>query len=345
VIPDWLREKLANPPAAGAGIHAWLFSVARQLHAHMPVEAVGACLEAATVNAARRVTAREIRDAVNNSLAVAWERGGEYKGAVKFTKPSSRLQAGEDREEARWPVADTVARQMAAREVAREVGCLYDLWERSPIQWDDATADDWLDALLPASSPGLPGAEWLCLASDHPATARSRRREDWYFGRADRCGLIVPGGMTGPSGTGLDGRRSHRCLDNTGARRWVVIEFDSGSIDEQAALHWYLRACAAVCGWPGLRLAVHSGGKSLHGWYGPVQDESAARELMGYAVSLGADPATWTRCQLVRLPGGQRVRKGAIETVSLPEGWEDGRGETVRQEVFFYDNSKERTIS
>jgi hypothetical protein len=332
VIPDWLREKLANPPAAGAGIHAWLFSVARQLHAHMPVEAVGACLEAATVNAARRVTAREIRDAVNNSLAVAWERGGQTvsRAGQAVSRSPRKLAAGEDREEARWPGADPVARQMAAREVAREVGCLYDLWERSPIQWDDATADDWIDTLLPSG-------DFLCLAGDHPATARSRRRKDWYFGRADRCGLIVPAGMTGPSGMGLDGRRSHRCLDNTGARRWVIIEFDTGSIDEQAALHWYLRACTAVCGWPGLRLAVHSGGKSLHGWYGPVQDEGAARELMGYAVSLGADPATWTRCQLVRLPGGQRARKGAIEAVSLPDGWEDGRGETVRQEVFFYD--------
>jgi hypothetical protein len=68
-----------------------------------------------------------------------------------------------------------------------------------------------------------------------------------------------------------------------------------------------------------------------------VKDEETARELMGYAVSLGADPATWTRCQLVRLPGGRRKRKGEIEAVSLPEGWEDTRGETVGQEVFFYE--------
>ena len=333
MIPDWLREKLASPPAAGAGLHAWLFSVARQLHAHMPPEAVAACLEAATVNATRRVTAREIRDAVNNSLAVAWERGGEKR--ERSTSLARKLAPGDDKEEARWPVADPVARQWVVRELAREVACLYDLWERSPVQWDDATADDWIDALLPG--------EFLCLAGDHPATARSRRRDDWYFGRAERCGLIVPAGMTGPSGKGLDGRPSHRCLANTGPRQWVVIEWDRDEkgadipIDQQAALHWYLRTCASVCGWPSLRLAVHSGGKSLHGWYGPVKDEETARELMGYAVSLGADPATWTRCQLVRLPGGRRKRKGEIEAVSLPEGWEDTRGETVGQEVFFYE--------
>jgi len=329
MLPDFLREKLASPPAAGAGLHAWLFSVARQLHAHMPPEAVAACLAAATATAARRVTDREIRDAVNNSLAVAWERGGQSV-SQKGQGLSRKLPSGDDKEVARWPSADPVARQWVVRELAREVSCLYDLWERSPIRWDDATADDWLDALLPA-------ADFLCLATDHPATARTRRRDDWYFGRAERCGLIVPAGMTGPSGKGLDGRASHRCLANTGPRQWVVIEFDSGSIDEQAALHWYLRTCAAVCGWPSLRLAVHSGGKSLHGWYGPVKDEGTARELMGYAVSLGADPATWTRCQLVRLPGGRRKRKGEIEAVNLPDGWEDTRGETVGQEVYFYE--------
>jgi len=143
VIPDWLREKLANPPAAGAGIHAWLFSVARQLHAHMPVEAVGACLEAATVNAARRVTAREIRDAVNNSLAVAWERGGEYKGAVKFTKPSSRLQAGEDREEARWPVADYCGAADGGAGGGAGGGVYFTIYGNAPrFSGTDATADD-----------------------------------------------------------------------------------------------------------------------------------------------------------------------------------------------------------
>ena len=54
-------------------------------------------------------------------------------------------------------------------------------------------------------------------------------------------------------------------------------------------------------------LVVHSGGKSLHGWfYCAGQPEEELRKFMRYAVSLGADPATWTRCQLVRLPGGLR---------------------------------------
>ena len=56
-----------------------------------------------------------------------------------------------------------------------------------------------------------------------------------------------------------------------------------------------------------LVLAVHSGGKSLHGWFHcPGQPEETLLRFMRYAVSLGADPATWTRSQFVRMPDGRR---------------------------------------
>ena len=56
-----------------------------------------------------------------------------------------------------------------------------------------------------------------------------------------------------------------------------------------------------------LALAVHSGSKSLHGWFYCVgQSEERLRDFMRYAVMLGADPATWTRCQFVRMPDGMR---------------------------------------
>src|SRR5262245_2661328 len=53
--------------------------------------------------------------------------------------------------------------------------------------------------------------------------------------------------------------------------------------------------------------AVHSGGKSLHGWFDVHgEDEKKIKWFFRYAVSLGADPATWTRSQFVRMPGGRR---------------------------------------
>lgn len=341
-LPDWLKDKLDSPPSAGDGIHAWLFSCARQLHAHMDAAAIEAALTDATAGCARRVTAREIRDSVQNSHAVAWQRGGKISGAREPHPPCTGGAGAVDLAASDWPKPDAAARRCRIADARREVGGLVDLWERSP-EWDGVkSADDWLDALFP-------DAEWLCLAVDHPATARSRRREKWMFGPADECGLVVPSPMTGPSGRRQDGQVSHRCYENTGARRWLVIEFDSGAIDEQAALHWHLRASAATAGWPPLRLVVHSGGKSLHGWYGPIlipsksgeldSDEESARELMGYAITLGADPATWVRCQLVRLPGGCRELKSdpkLFGDYSLPDGFEMP-GNRVRLEVFYAD--------
>lgn len=333
-LPDWLRDKLASPPTAGDGIHGWLFSVARQLHAHMDAAAIEAALTGATAGCTRRVTTREIRDAVQNSHAVAWQRGGSVRGGeraitVRPSRGPCNAMPTPDLTASDWPKPDAAAREMRLRETANELGGLVDLWEKSPVRHGVTSADDWLDLLLP-------DAEWLCLATDHPATARSRKRGKWMFGPADECGLVVPSPMTGPSGKRQDGQISHRCYENTGARRWLVIEFDSGAIDEQAALHWHLRTAAAAAGWPALRLVVHSGGKSLHGWYGPVADEEAARELMGYAIGLGADLATWTRCQLVRLPGGSRSIGNPID-VSLPDGFEMPGGR-VRLEVFFYES-------
>ena len=68
-----------------------------------------------------------------------------------------------------------------------------------------------------------------------------------------------------------------------------------------AAVLWHLAQFAP------LALAVHSGGKSLHGWF-PCwgRPEDKLRRFMSRAVSLGADPVTWTRSQFVRMPDGLR---------------------------------------
>jgi len=56
-----------------------------------------------------------------------------------------------------------------------------------------------------------------------------------------------------------------------------------------------------------LALAVHSGGKSVHAWFPcPGLTDDQVRPFMARAVRLGADKATWTRCQFVRMPDGMR---------------------------------------
>ena len=187
----------------------------------------------------------------------------------------------------------------------------------------------------------VPGAEWLCLAEENHATARTRKREKWSFGPAEERSFVVPSPMTNSCGKELSGKTSHRCLDNTGPRRWLVIEFDKLEdgvtdmpIDEQAALAGHFRAAAIAAGWPPLRLCVHSAGKSLHSWFGPVESEDTAFELMAYAIMLGADSASWNRCQLMRLPEGKRT-VAAIEPW-LPDGW-DAPTSQVRQRVMYFN--------
>ena len=102
--------------------------------------------------------------------------------------------------------------------------------------------------------------------------------------------------------------KSRRCLTNTGPRRFLVVEQDQGILDEQAAILWHLSRFAPFT------MAVNSAGKSIHGWfYVADRSEETNRAFMEYAVSLGADPATWVKCQPVRIPAGHRPNKGKQE--------------------------------
>ena len=122
--------------------------------------------------------------------------------------------------------------------------------------------------------------------------------------------MVVPSPMTEKWGVTKDGKRSQHTLSNTGPRRYLVTEFDSGAADSQAAIIDHLRSFAPLV------MVLSSGGKSLHAWW-HCGDNTEAQQLafFRYAVSLGADPATWTRSQFVRLPMGWREEKGRRQQV------------------------------
>jgi hypothetical protein len=165
----------------------------------------------------------------------------------------------------------------------------------------------------------FPGNPLLCCGGDLKTHVGTGTREEL---RGQLAGLqfIVPSPMTSEEGhRNSDGELSVRTLENTGPRRFLVIEFDQGTIDSHAAVLWHLARLAPLV------LVVHSGGKSLHGWFSCAgADEDTLLRFMRYAVSLGADHATWTRCQFVRMPDGLRPRRGAAP---------------VRQRVFHFNPS------
>lgn len=275
-LPRFILDLLGACPRAGEGVHGWLFSISRQLHAHRTRDEIIALLTATVASCGRAVPAKEISDAVDKAKSCAWQPGTNQGGIA--TPPRA------------WPDVN----QSARREIVKDGGGLVDLWETSPLRFDDN--DQHAEAIADRLFPDNP---LLCCGASSYAFD-TKPREDWR-GELSALQLIVPSPMSDLTGLTQKGEVSAHSLNNTGPRRFLVVEFDTGTTDEHAALLLHLASRAPLV------LAVHSGGKSLHGWfYCQGQPEERLRSFMEYAVSLGADPATWTRSQFVRMPDGTR---------------------------------------
>jgi hypothetical protein len=273
-LPAFLRDMLAAPPRAGEGVHDWIFRVARQLHAHLPAVEIVALLETRVANCGRPVPRHEIISAVQNSLASAWQPG------QRTTATST----------AKWPSVNAEQREA----IIKDGGGLADLWELSPVRIDDNRqhTEEIIDRLFPGN---------LLLCCGESSQEFDTRPRESRRGELALLQLIVPNPMTAPTGLTKEGKESAHTLSNTGPRRFLVAEFDTGTTDEHAALLIHL------AGYAPLVCAVHSGGKSLHGWFFVAgQSEERVLKFFRYAVSLGADRATWTRSQFVRMPDGTR---------------------------------------
>jgi hypothetical protein len=270
-LPQWCIDIVANPPQSGEGFHNWLFRAARALWKCGRTENdIRAVLENSTVHCGRRVTAREIDDAVKNSQKSV------------FQPKSDQWRP--------WPSVNAEQREAV---LASGAG-LVDLWEISPVRFEDneSHTEKIIDALFP-------GDLLLCAGRTNRDFA-TQTREEWR-GKLAVLQLIVPSPMTARIGHTQDGKESAHTLEATGSRRFLVIEQDGGTIDEQAAVLLHLAERAP------LAAAVHSGSKSIHGWfYSAGQTEEKLRTFMRYAVSLGADDAMWTPSQFVRMPDGLR---------------------------------------
>jgi hypothetical protein len=274
-LPPFIDEMLATPPRAGEGVHAWLYRTARQLHAHLPAVEIIALLESRVKNCGRHVSRKEITDAVQSSLATAWQPTGKTAPVQSVSK---------------WPTVNQEQHATILRD-----GCgLADLWDKSKPRIEDngQHTEIIIDRLFPDNP-------LLCCGKSN-SDFDTKLREDWR-GKLSMLALIVPSPMSAVIGTTKDGKKSKHTLDNTGQRRFLICEFDTGTADDHAALLLHL------AGYAPLVCAVHSGNKSLHGWfYVHGQPDAKIEKFFRYAVSLGADRSTWTRSQFVRMPDGTR---------------------------------------
>jgi hypothetical protein len=292
-LPVRVRKQIKACPVAGQGVHHWLFTTALLLHGHFSEEQIEEILSQYVRCDGRE---REIRDAVANA-------GKILRGEV----PSSGHTKA-------WPAIDytTVHKVVLGSRVR-----LKQLQASSPVHvgTDGPISEEILDALFP-------GNPLLCFGLN--ANSFYTKPREFWRGNESRFQFIVPNPMIKESGMTKEGRESKRCLDNTGPRRFLVTEFDISEEDKKWAPYvqeWKAKGISvldanvallmelATRGLPRfpLALAVHSGGKSIHSWYfcQGFQEEQI-RPFMERAVRLGADHATWVRCQLVRMPDGTR---------------------------------------
>jgi hypothetical protein len=271
LLPQWCADIISNPPRSGEVFHNWIFRAARALwKCRRGENDIREILENAAESCGRRVLAREIADAIRHSQASAFQ--------------IARAQHQP------WPAVNHEQREA----VIATGFALVDLWEVSPVRFEDneSHTEELVDVLFP-------GNPWLCVGLSE-SEFKARRRDE-LRGELSALALIVPSPMTARIGRTQDGKESEHTLESTGKRRFLAVEFDTGTTDEHAALLFRLARRAP------LALAVFSGSKSLHGWFYCVEAaEEKVSRFFRYAVSLGADRATWTRSQLVRMPGGLR---------------------------------------
>lgn len=273
-----IRTLIGEAPTAGKGVHQWLFVAALKLHGRRPDDEIFQILRDSVRDCGRFVSDSEIQDAVINSARIAG-RSVHVPGA--------------ERKERRWPEADQNAIGQIASHEGNALLRLLDAGISGNLEF---TSRIGVTMLFESLFPGDP----LVCAGNSLRSMRCRRLSAWLPEIASTQ-FVVPSPMTAPTGINRSGTHSTRCLGNTGPRRFLVIEFDEASIYVQAALHLHLAQRFP------LALIVHSGGKSLHGWYYVESvPEPEVEAFMRYAVALGADHHTWTRCQAVRTPGGIR---------------------------------------
>ena len=265
--------EIPSCPPAGEGVHRWLMEAAWACRKFgLTPDAAAQELEARMT---RRPTSRnEIEDAVKRAFGaqrVIWHSKRNWQAPAK------------------WPEAN--AEQIEA--VAASGLSVADLWEASPIRFDDEqprTAE-----ILEQIFPGDP---LLCAGSKYNFFTMHLSQ---FKADADALEQVVPSPMLSKWGRTKEGKESQHTLEATAPRRFLVIEGDGTSKDQQAAVLLHLAERAP------LSLVVDSGGKSLHGWFfvAGKSDEQLA-PFFRRACALGADKGLWLGSQFVRMPDGTR---------------------------------------
>jgi hypothetical protein len=310
-LPAWLLKNIkAGPSGYRNGAHGWVFWVPLWLYRYrlrhrLDDDDIRALLRAGTEGYRRPISLSEIDEAIRNAKAAATDPGRRTRTVQCFKAGLCTLGGKVVEVRKPWPDFDFTAIDKVVRQPIS-------LTEASPVNPSLVTTNQAASRLF--------GAGYVCagMTAEKP---QIRSTTEWMWSNGlSRMAYIVPSGMAKWIGLNKQGEPSVRCEDTVGPRGYLVIECDISKDnpawkphveawerdgitigDVCARILWHLANYAPLV------LAVHSGGKSIHGWFicSGVPEEKL-RLFMEYAVSLGADHHLWTKCQWTRMPGGRR---------------------------------------
>ena len=174
-----------------------------------------------------------------------------------------------------------------------------DLWEASPVRLP-VTANGHFEYFLRhlwAANEIL----WMGQLFDS-----GKPRHSANFKRADQWLQLgkAPGPLTCPW-VFIEGAIS-RCKEQAARRQFLVLESDKLTQTETASVFWWLKEKMQLR----LRAVIHSGNKSLHGWF-DLPAKTQLNELEAALPHTGFDPKLFAPSQPCRLPGWHRTDKAA----------------------------------
>lgn len=267
-------------PLAGSGVHSWLFAEACRCARQGMSKA-----EAESALQSRMTRPPSPKTEVGDSVKAA------YREVEVADRPWCGVMDNRPEPAPRWPSPNDEQREAAAA----NHGGLNDLWELSPLrlEGEQNRAEEIADVIFPADSLLCCGLS--CKVFD------TLPRDAWRGRLAEQQFIVSSPMLTRYGQRKKDGELSAHTINNTGKRRFLIVEQDSGSADLQAGVLMHLSESAPLV------LAVMSGGKSVHGWFFcEGRNEDSLRLWFSKAVALGADPKLWTRSQFTRMPDGTR---------------------------------------
>jgi len=134
---------------------------------------------------------------------------------------------------------------------------------------------------------------------------------------------LVPSPMSKPTGITMEGKISARCRENAGPLRFQVVDLDDeADFDDQVRILWDLKRYLPLV------MILHSGNRSLHGWY--LASECPAVRMESFrlhAASLGADTSLYRPEQAARTPNQMRDGENKQEVWYLDDSMLQAKGE------------------